>query len=184
MCVCVYVGMGVWVRVCVWVGNSGAITPAHFDEMHNFFVQVVWVYVCMGVWVHGVCVYVGMGVWVRACVCGLAIAAPSPLHTLTKCTIFSCRCYGCMGVWVYGCMGASVYVGMGVWVHVCVCGSVIVAPSPLHTLTKCIIFSCRCCGYGCMGVWVCGRMGTCVCMCVCVYVGMGVWVHACVWGRQ
>ena len=27
-------------RASVWVGTRGATTPAHFDEMHNFFVQV------------------------------------------------------------------------------------------------------------------------------------------------
>ena len=54
----------------------------------------VWVYGCMGAWVHGCIVHGCMGVclymraWVR--MVGL---------------------YGCMGVWVHGCMGVWVYVG-------------------------------------------------------------------------
>ena len=27
-------------RATVWIGTRDATTPVHFDEMHNFFVQV------------------------------------------------------------------------------------------------------------------------------------------------
>ncbi|GAB5369217.1 hypothetical protein AAMO2058_001386600 [Amorphochlora amoebiformis] len=27
-------------RANLWIGNKGVVTPAHFDEMHNFFIQV------------------------------------------------------------------------------------------------------------------------------------------------